>query len=169
VVDVHHKPHGLTSLSRCYISQVHNVQHKPRKKLSWGLNNIWSKTWECAEKWRPGQCPVHQAEQHSNQPLSSFFWARSFIIQRTCPVSQRSNDNLTPTVGCKREQYSAEVRAHRTCPVSHRTVRCNYKTKGSNDRLLQTPTGVLTWRAPGLSGVPIASKTSQRLGSGWRL
>jgi hypothetical protein len=27
-------------------------------------------------------------------------------------------------------------------------VRCNYSTKASNGRLLQTPTGVLTWHAP---------------------
>jgi hypothetical protein len=44
VVDIHHKPRGLTSLPRCYLSQVHKVQLKPRKKLSWVLNNIWSKT-----------------------------------------------------------------------------------------------------------------------------
>jgi hypothetical protein len=43
VVDVHHKPHGLISLPRCHLSQVHKVQHKPRKKFSWGLKLIWSK------------------------------------------------------------------------------------------------------------------------------
>jgi hypothetical protein len=52
------------------------------------------------------------------------------------------------------------------CPVQ-------LQDKGSNGRLLQTPTGVRTWRAPDseqyMSGVPITSKTSQRLGSGWRL
>jgi hypothetical protein len=37
VVDVHHKPCGLISLSSYHFSQVHNIQHKPRKKLSWGL------------------------------------------------------------------------------------------------------------------------------------
>jgi hypothetical protein len=34
VVDVQHKPHGLTSLSRYHLSQVHKVQQKPRKKFS---------------------------------------------------------------------------------------------------------------------------------------
>jgi hypothetical protein len=29
-------------LLRCHLSQVHKVQHKPRKKLSWGLNQVWS-------------------------------------------------------------------------------------------------------------------------------
>jgi hypothetical protein len=27
----------------CHLSHMDKVQHKPRKKLSWGLNNIWSK------------------------------------------------------------------------------------------------------------------------------
>jgi hypothetical protein len=46
VVDVHHKPSGLITLPRCLLSQVHKVQHKPRKKLSWGLNKVWSKRLE---------------------------------------------------------------------------------------------------------------------------
>jgi hypothetical protein len=32
VFDVHHKPHGLTSLPSCHLSQAYKVQHKPRKK-----------------------------------------------------------------------------------------------------------------------------------------
>jgi hypothetical protein len=40
VVDVHHKPCGLISLPRCLLSQVHKVQHKPIKKLSWGFNKV---------------------------------------------------------------------------------------------------------------------------------
>jgi hypothetical protein len=36
VFDVHHKPRGLTSLPSCHLSQVHKVQHKPKKKMSWG-------------------------------------------------------------------------------------------------------------------------------------
>jgi hypothetical protein len=46
VVDVHHKPRGLTSLPRCLLSHMHKVQHKPRKKFSWGLKQIWSKRLE---------------------------------------------------------------------------------------------------------------------------
>jgi hypothetical protein len=38
--DVQHKPRGLTSLSRYHLSQVHKVQYKPRKKFSWGHNQI---------------------------------------------------------------------------------------------------------------------------------
>jgi hypothetical protein len=40
VFDVHHKPRGLISLPSCQLSQVHKVQHKPRKKFSWGLNQV---------------------------------------------------------------------------------------------------------------------------------
>jgi hypothetical protein len=36
VFDVHHKPRGLTSLPSYHLSQVHKVQHKPTKKMSWG-------------------------------------------------------------------------------------------------------------------------------------
>jgi hypothetical protein len=46
------------------------------------------------------------------------------------------------------QKSEQKVRTHRTCPVWHRTVRCSYRTKGSNGQLLQTPTGVLTWHAP---------------------
>jgi hypothetical protein len=56
VVDVYHKPRGLTSLPRCHLSQVHKVQHKLRKKLSWGLNLIWSKGLESV----PGRAALEQ-------------------------------------------------------------------------------------------------------------
>jgi hypothetical protein len=36
VFDVHHKPHELTSLSICHLSQVHKIQHKLTNKISWG-------------------------------------------------------------------------------------------------------------------------------------
>jgi hypothetical protein len=39
VFDAHHKPRGLS----CHLPQVHKVQHKPTKKLSWGLYKVWSK------------------------------------------------------------------------------------------------------------------------------
>jgi hypothetical protein len=169
VVDVHHKPRGLTSLSRYHLSQVHNVPHKPRKKFSWRHKQIWSKTSEFVAKWRTGHCPVHQARTQMNQPLSGIRWACSAIIHqivwcapdmfgvhRTCSVSQRSNGHYASTVDCKSEQWStvrdrsqsSKVRGHRTCSVCHRTVRCSKRTKGSNSQQLQTPTDALTWRAP---------------------
>jgi hypothetical protein len=43
--DVHHKPRGLTSLPSCHLSQVHKVQHKPTKKMSWEtLQSLEQKT-----------------------------------------------------------------------------------------------------------------------------
>jgi hypothetical protein len=101
-----------------------------------------------------------------------------------CLMSQRSNGQYASTVNCKSEQWwtvrgrsqSIEVRGHQTCPVWHRTIRCN----GSNGQVAPNPneradvacTGQWTVSvrcATGLSDVPIASKNSQRLGSGWRL
>jgi hypothetical protein len=82
VVDVQHKPHGLTSLSRCHFAQVHKVQHKPRKEIQLGSQSNLEQDWECAAKWCTGHFPVHQARYPANQPLSGFFWARSTIIHR---------------------------------------------------------------------------------------
>jgi hypothetical protein len=46
VVDDPHKPYGLTSLARCDLSQVHKVQHKPRKNSVRGHNLFGAKrTW----------------------------------------------------------------------------------------------------------------------------
>jgi hypothetical protein len=107
VFDVHHKPRKLTSLPSCHLSQVHKVQHKPRKKLSCGLNQVWSKDMHWCCQWQTGHClvctghcPVPHAEQHSNIPLSVFSKGHSTIIHwtirwhRTCSVSQRSNGHL---------------------------------------------------------------------------
>jgi hypothetical protein len=46
--DVQYKPHGLTSLSRYDLSQVHKVQHKWRKNSVRGHNLFGAKrTWVC--------------------------------------------------------------------------------------------------------------------------
>jgi hypothetical protein len=169
VVDVQHKPRGLTSLPRYHLSEVHKVQRKPRKKFSLEHSQIWSKDLECAEKWRTGQCPVHLARTDSNQPLSGIQQACSAIIHRTLrcgtglsgepaeqrlPACQRSTAQMNSDEQCRNRSQSAEVRGHRT-------VRCNEKTKSSNGQQLQTLTGTLTWHAldseQGLSDAPIAS------------
>jgi hypothetical protein len=36
VVDVHHKPRGLTSLLRCHLLQVHKVQTQTMKEIKLG-------------------------------------------------------------------------------------------------------------------------------------
>jgi hypothetical protein len=110
-------------------------------------------------QWRTGQCPVHHAHAQANMPLSGISKPRSAIIHwivRCAPdMSGEPTEQLLTGANCRLQKgtvlcrsQSREVRAHWTCPVWHRTVRCNYKTKGSNGRLLQTPMGMLTWRTP---------------------
>jgi hypothetical protein len=60
-------------------------------------------------KWHTGQCPMHQAELHSNSSLSGISKGRSAIIHRTRPVSG----------------------VHQTCPVSQR----RYKSYHPHSRL----------------------------------
>jgi hypothetical protein len=69
VVDDQHKPYGLTSLARYDLSQVHTVQHKPRKNSVRGHNLFGAKGHECAEIWCTGHCPVRLGYTTPNQPL----------------------------------------------------------------------------------------------------
>jgi hypothetical protein len=120
-------------------------------------------------QWHTRHCPVHQAELHSNQSLSGFSGARFAIIHRTIrcapdisgePAEQRltSANDCLPKVNSARQSSEQRSQSHRTCPVWHRTVRCNYRTRVPMVNSLQTPTDVLTWRAPDseqyLSGAP---------------
>jgi hypothetical protein len=99
----------------------------------------------------------------------------------------------TAKVNSARQKSEQQVRTHRTCPVWHRTVRCDIglssvtpdcpvqlQDKGFQRSTAPNPnrradvarTG--QWTGPvrcttRLSGVPIDSKLSQRLGTGWRL
>jgi hypothetical protein len=186
VVDVHHKLHGLTSLPRYHLSQVHKVQHKPRKKLSWRLNNIWSKGLKSVlpvahriVSGAPGRVTLKQ--------LVFGFLQGSAIIHRTVRIAPdmsgepTSNDYLAPTIVYPKwivmnsARQSSKYRSHsapdclvqlqdkgsngqvapnpqracwrgkhwtvnRTCPVWHRTVRCNYRTRVPTIKSLQTPT-----------------------------
>jgi hypothetical protein len=121
MVDVQPKPRGLTSLSRYHLSQVHKVQHKPRKKFSLGLNQKLEQDIECVDFWRTRHYPMHQTEQPANQPLSGFFQACSTIIHRTVrcatelsggpaeqrlPVRQRSTAQMN--------SVATEVRAQKS-------------------------------------------------------
>jgi hypothetical protein len=107
VFDVHHKQCGLTSLPTWHLSQVHKVQHKPRKKLSWGsLQRLEQRlamvlpmahqTLSGVHRTVSGAQPKHLA----NWPLSGFSGRRSTIIHRTVryapdmsgePTEQRSS------------------------------------------------------------------------------
>jgi hypothetical protein len=93
VVDVHRKPRGLTSLPRCHLSQVHKVQHKLRKKFSWGLKQIWSKGLESVlamahrtvsgvhrtVSGAPGRAPLESA-------TLGFLWGVLRYNSPDCPV-----------------------------------------------------------------------------------
>jgi hypothetical protein len=123
---------------------------------------------DCVDYWRTGQCPVctrhcpvHQACQQMNRPLSKILQEFSTIILRTvryadCSVSHRSNDSLrangrlcTATM-LNSVATKVEHRSQRSpdCPVWHRAVRCSKRTRRSNGQLLQMLTDALTWRAP---------------------
>jgi hypothetical protein len=83
VVDVHHKPRGLTSLSKYHLSHVHKVQHKTGKKFSWEHKQIWSRGLESVLPLAHRIVQVNLARTQANMPLSGFYRARSAIIHRT--------------------------------------------------------------------------------------
>jgi hypothetical protein len=121
---------------------------------------------------------VPQAEQHSNQPLSSFFRARSAIIHRTvwcarnksgvhrtCPVSQWSNGNLASTVDYKRERCKSEVRAEsqNTPDMSSVPPDCpvQLKDKGFQRSTAPNPNGRADVARTGPWTVPVRCATEQ--------
>jgi hypothetical protein len=69
---------SITSLPSHHLSQVHKVQHKPRKTLSWGINKVWSKDYKWCSQWRTGQCPVPRP--------STFPTGRSWVSQKATPL-----------------------------------------------------------------------------------
>jgi hypothetical protein len=169
VVDVHHKPRGLTSLSRCHLSQVHKVQHKWRKKFSWGHKQIWSKGHESVlplvhrtVSGAPGPRASEQATLENslgalryNSPdcpvcTGHVRWAS----EATVSARQRSTAKVNSD-----EQCASEVRAAKLEVIGH--VWCGIGLSGATaptiDFLL-TPMGVLKWRTPDseqyMSGAP---------------
>jgi hypothetical protein len=158
---------------------VHKVQHKPRKKFNRGQRNLEQDIRVCCQvSGAPGQGPNEHATLGFllgvlcyNSPdclvcTGHVRWANG----ATTIWHQRSIAESEQWWTVHDRSWSREVRAHRTW---HRTVLCNYRTRVPTVNSLQTPTGVLTWHAPDseqwLSGVPITSKNSQRVGSKWRL
>jgi hypothetical protein len=85
VFDVHHKPRGLTSLPSHYLSQVHKVQHKLTKKLSWGLNKIGAKTSNGAASGAPDivRCPGRAPHELATL---GFFWETLHYNSSDCSV-----------------------------------------------------------------------------------
>ena len=158
MVDVQHKPRGLTSLPSCHLSQVHKVQHKPTKKISWGtLQSLEQRQALVLPVAHQTVSGVHrtlsgaQAEHHTNWPLFAFPQSHSAIIHRTCPVSQRSNGQLqqrSTVVNSKKcTMQKSEVRDMKSehTGLSGVPPDCPVRTQ-SNDQLRQRSTTQQSYR-----------------------
>jgi hypothetical protein len=161
VFDVHHKPYGPTSLSSCYFSQVHKVQHKHTKQKTWGNSTKFGAYKSWCSQWRTrhslvctGHCPVPRLEHLANWPLSIFLRAipLKFTELSGEPIEQRwtsPNGRLRwlQTVEQSAEHKSeVSVQSQNTldCPVCHRTIWCFMRTEDFNGQQLQTLT--VGWR-----------------------
>jgi hypothetical protein len=143
---------------------------------------------ECADFWRTGHCPVHQARTIPNQPLSGFLSSLRYNSPDYL-VSQRSNDSLRANGRLPR--WTVHVRSQSVEVIGHRTVRWSTGLSGVapdclvqlEDKRLQRSTApnsngcadvartaqctvTVRWRT-GLSDALIASSPCQRLQSGW--
>jgi hypothetical protein len=138
VVDVHHKPRGLTSLPRCHLYQVHKVQHKPRKKFSWGLKQIWSKghvsVLPMAHRTVSG-APVRATLE---QLILGFLWGALCYNSLDCPVCighvRRANE---ATVTWR--HWSTANRDNASQKSEQKVRTHSYMTKGFKGQPLQTP------------------------------
>jgi hypothetical protein len=132
VFDVYHKPRGLTSLPSHHLSQVHKVQHKPRKKADLGNQQSMEQRLEWCCPW----CTGHSSQAPSKLLTLGFFQGTLRYNSSDCPISQRSNGNLRQWSTAKDEQCTSKVRVEKSECTGH--VRCNYKTKNFNGQPLQT-------------------------------
>jgi hypothetical protein len=144
VFDVHHKPRGLTSLPSCHLSQVHKVQHKPTKKISWELYQVWSKDKHWCCQWRTGHCPVPRP-RHPRTGRSRVSPRVTLLkitglsgVHRTCPVNQWSNGQLCQLSTAT--QMNSEQCVGQKSEQTHRAVRCRKRTRDFNGQPHQTPT-----------------------------
>jgi hypothetical protein len=147
-------------LPRCHLSQVHKVQHKPTKKFSWEHNQNWSEGLDSVLS--VAHRTVFGALGQASSELATLGNSQGTLRYNFRTVwcaldmsGESAEKRLTSAiVVCKsklniaRQSQSRKVRAHRTCPVWHRTVGCNYRTKARTVNSLQTPMGVRPWRAP---------------------
>jgi hypothetical protein len=100
VVDDQHKSRGLTSFSRCQLSQVHKVQHKPRKKLSWGhKQNLEQNMRVCCQVAHRTVSGAPDQAANEQATLENFMGALRYNspdcpCAPDCSMSQRRNDSL---------------------------------------------------------------------------
>jgi hypothetical protein len=182
VFDVHHKPYELTSLPSCHLSQLHKVQHKPTKKVSWGNSTKFGAKTKGAASGTPDTVRC-LGRGTSRTGCSRVFSARVCYNSQDCSLCHRTirwaNGTTVnfSTVDCADEWTvdRAEVRTTKSectglsgvppdCPVPQEDKWLQW----SNAPNLN---GWLTWHAPdseqchvrcttGLSDVPIDNKLS---------
>jgi hypothetical protein len=139
VFDVHHKPRGLTSLPSCHLSQVHKVQHKPTKKMSWGTLQSLEQKQVLVQAVAHRTLSGAQAKAPHDLAALGFSQSHSSIIHRTIrcasdyPVSQRSNGQLRSTVDYADDGIvnRAQVRSQNCKVRTHRTVRYATRLSGA--------------------------------------
>jgi hypothetical protein len=139
-------------LSRYHLSQMHKVQHKPRKKFSWGHN-------QNLEQGMRVCCQVAHRTLYgalgpgTNKPatLGNSLGALRYNSP-DCPVCTGLYGEPAKQRLSVRQQSSAKAnsvwQSQNREVRTHRTVRYSKRTKGSNGQQLQSPMGALTWRAP---------------------
>jgi hypothetical protein len=168
---------------------VHKVQHKPRKKFNRGQRNLEQDIRVCCQvSGAPGQGPNEHATLGFllgvlcyNSPdclvcTGHVRWAngatvnctqRSTVVNSKQCTVQKSEDRAVKSECTKLSGVPSE------CPVPQ-------EDKGLQQSIAPNPNILLMWHAPdseqchvrctiGLSCVPVDSKVSQQLGSGWRL
>jgi hypothetical protein len=160
VFDVHHKPHELTSLPSCYLSQVHKLQHKPTKKISWGTLQSLEQKQVLVQPVAHRTLSGVQAEATRELAALGFSQSQSTKIHRTVrcvtglsgePMEQQST---SPTVICADggTMNSAEVRSTKSertglsgvppdCPMPQ-------EDKGLQQSTTPNPNSRLMWHAP---------------------
>jgi hypothetical protein len=142
---------------------VPKVHNKPIKRPRKGSNKKSKRQPKCALVWRTGLSGA-PGNPTSNLPPSGILGAAPLLftglsdVAPDCPVRQRSNGYIAPTVVCKnnkcanvracaRRSQERRQKAHRTvnsdCPLHHRTVRWPSCQKLQRSE----PNGRVTWLA----------------------
>jgi hypothetical protein len=140
--------YGVTSLARYDLSQVHTVQHKPRKSSVRDTIYLEQKDLSVLKFSAPDTIRCTRAVQLRTSHSGEFQGSLRYNSP-DCPVSQRSNGSLHTNGRLQKLQCTivprqkSERRNQRA-----QTVQCSKTTSVSNGQLLQTLTVALTWRAP---------------------
>jgi hypothetical protein len=134
---------------------VHKVQHKPRKKFSWGYKQNVEQDmrvcWKMAHWTLSGAPGLYTSKPATLGKLMGLLGYNSpdclvctglsgESAEQWLPARQRSTADMNSD-----EQCLAEVRAAKSEVTGH--VRCSYRTTAPTVDQLQIPTSVMAWRA----------------------